>query len=616
MSVLAVVTDREDTLSFLGWAIDIACSKQQPLVVLCWSYSETTKFPLLSSDDELTDSNALIVKTRRELSELAQRTGGDWDPDPESINIQRTIDSDLIIAVLAEIRRGNHDCVIARSDGDPLLRRSPCETIILHRIGKPPSKSVRALVVATDSPHDLVALETFSDMAHRECLKLTLARLENERDAEAFELGRREVKRLMRAAGIKNNSGIKRRVFSSDSVQDFITLAQAQDIVLLGADQKQLFRDLSELTSRPTIAAIKRAPPLKRIGRINSGRWKTKLSPADYGEMMQGLRRGAELKTDFLVMLGLAAAIASLGLLQDSPAVVIGSMLLAPLMTPMIACGLAIAQGNKRLGRQSMLSIGVGFLLTLMISFLVSIIAPGNEITPQITSRGTPNILDLLIALFSAAAAAYALARPSIVGAIAGVAIATALVPPLCSAGISFAYGEHLNAIGAAALFATNVVAIILGAAITFRLLGVTNSVADAEQRRWAYRILTAIGLILILLAYPLHLQLNERIDQGQDQPRTYPLTRLTERALADFLKRSPGIELVASGRPSTLYDRADVVLVLSSSVPLSRSFSDELTEICKQEMENPDLIVEIHCFLNAWKQETAATPETPPPSS
>ena len=67
---------------------------------------------------------------------------------------------------------------------------------------------------------------------------------------------------------------------------------------------------------------------------------------ADYAELIQGLRRGSRLSADFITMLGLASVVASMGLLQDSPAVVIGSMLLAPLMTPMIGCGLALAQGE------------------------------------------------------------------------------------------------------------------------------------------------------------------------------------------------------------------------------------------------------------------------------
>jgi uncharacterized membrane protein len=99
-------------------------------------------------------------------------------------------------------------------------------------------------------------------------------------------------------------------------------------------------------------------------------------------------------------MLGLASAIATLGLLQDSPAVVLGSILLAPLMTPMIAGGLALAQANAKLAKTSFTSIFSGFLLTLVISYGVGLLTPGAELTQQVISRGSPNLLNLMIAFF------------------------------------------------------------------------------------------------------------------------------------------------------------------------------------------------------------------------
>jgi uncharacterized hydrophobic protein (TIGR00271 family) len=290
-----------------------------------------------------------------------------------------------------------------------------------------------------------------------------------------------------------------------------------------------------------------------------------------------------------------------LGLLQDSPAVVIGSMLLAPLMTPMIASGLALAQANPKLGRNSMHSIFFGFLLTLVISYLVAVITPGEEMTSQVLARGNPNLLDLAVALCSAAAAAYALARPSLVGAVAGVAIATALVPPLCSAGISLAYHQFATAAGAALLFVTNLVAIILGAAVTFRILGITASKADDRQRRWVYRMVAALGITILVLLFPLERALEQNIEQGKPQPRTYPLTKAVEEALADHVRRTPDVALVATGRPSSLHAKSDVVIVLSSPHSLPESYADKLIEIVRREMEDEELVVEVHCVQGIW---------------
>ena len=101
----------------------------------------------------------------------------------------------------------------------------------------------------------------------------------------------------------------------------------------------------------------------------------------------------------------------------------IGSMLLAPLMTPMIGLGLALNQGNAKLAWSSSRAIERGFLAALGISAVVALLTPGADLTPEVIARTEPNILDLLVALFSGSAAAYALARPSLAGTIADMAV-------------------------------------------------------------------------------------------------------------------------------------------------------------------------------------------------
>jgi len=138
----------------------------------------------------------------------------------------------------------------------------------------------------------------------------------------------------------------------------------------------------------------------------------------------------------------------------------------------------------------------------MAISVAIGFITPGAELTPEIVARTEPNILDLLIALFSGAAAAYAIARPSLAGTIAGVAIATALVPPLCSSGIALSYFQFPEFIGALFLLLANVVAIILAAAATFRAmgLGVFNV---APKRFWVRHVVTGFNGLHIGLHDP-----------------------------------------------------------------------------------------------------------------
>lgn len=607
MSILAVIAEFDDVERVLPWAIRFAEAQRTSLSVLCWSRAAAVQYPLTASQDDLPENDATVERVREYLSSQEEHL-------TEPPKVLRTLGPDRTTAVLDALRGQGHGLLITAGDmhssangisysTNALLRRSPIATMVLLRTASPNTTSPRVMVIAADSPHDQSSLEIAAANETRKFFQVALVRVEEEAGAEATELGRRELTRMLRDAGVKAKELVKRKVYAFDDLPALADAAESHDLVMIGANQERLARRVLSSTTQPCVAVVKRAPPLKRLRPLAAARWRTRLSPADYADMMQGLRRGADLNSDFLIMLGLAAAIASLGLLQDSPAVVIGSMLLAPLMTPMIACGLAIAQGNQKLGRRSLFSILVGFLQTLVISYCCGAFSSSTEITSQVVARGDPNILDLLIALCSAAAAAYALARPSIVGAVAGVAIATALVPPLCSAGISLAHREFLNAQGAALLFATNLVAIIVGAAVTFRLLGVTTAGLGVRHRRWVLRVSVILGLSLAVLVAPLQRSLNHLIDQGRAQPTTYPLTKALDRALVNFIESyAADVELVVSGRPSALYDRADVVLVLSSPHPLPKTFAYQLQQICRDEMEEPELVVEVHCFLDAWK--------------
>ena len=313
----------------------------------------------------------------------------------------------------------------------------------------------------------------------------------------------------------------------------------------------------------------------------------------------------------FVAMLGLASAIASLGMLQNSPAVVIGSMLLAPLMTPIVGLGLAITQANSSMARTCSRSILLGFLLTLSVSFVLGIVTPVREtLSPEILARGTPNLLDLLIAIFAAIAATVAMARPNISGAMAGVAIATALVPPICAVGLSLSRGVLDNALGALVLFLTNLVAIIVTSSFTFSALGVSASRSTtrfAKQSRWLWWGLVAV---LFLLAGPLSVALIHQLDQGRPQSAVYPVTRAVARAVLAHVEQDQGVDIAFMGRSSVV---EGVVIHLASDHPIPQSYADELREIVRAEMKEPELTVFVVCLSGQWlSREPLADPALP----
>jgi uncharacterized hydrophobic protein (TIGR00271 family) len=584
MAVLALISDEKTIDLVLSWASAFASARCTPLTVVCWTHS-----PVASTDGSEHVSQDLVQAARDFFSQAEPAE------QPEVIGVSGPSESTAAIGVALQQAA---ELIVAAANAPTgtkgttnstnlLLKQSPCNTVVLFGDLTRSITPQRIFVGATDNMNDGAALFLASRLANNSDARVTLARAELEPDQEGLEVGRRELQHLIRDAGVDDNDRLVCQVFQTGDFKEVTTAMDEHDLVLLGANCP-LLPTVLELTKKPTVAVIQRAPPLRPWQKAKqTANWKPRLSPADYADLIGGLRRGSRLGADFITMLSLAAIVASIGLLQDSPAVVIGSMLLAPLMTPMIGCGLALAQANQKLGNTALKTVAVGLLCTLAISFFIGLIAPGAELTPQIYARGEPTVLDLVVALASGAAAAYALARPNLVGSIAGVAIATALVPPLCSVGLSLAFADMTNAKGAALLFVTNFLVIVLAAAFTFRLIGITAEQAKFRQKFWVFRIAGILGIGVILVCVPLQFELLESLVKTKPQPRAYPLTQSVTEALEDRVASEPGVHLITAGRPSSHLILPDVVLVLGATGEIC-GLGDQCRTILSDEHELP----------------------------
>ncbi|OQW76373.1 MAG: hypothetical protein BVN35_06235 [Proteobacteria bacterium ST_bin11] len=209
----------------------------------------------------------------------------------------------------------------------------------------------------------------------------------------------------------------------------------------------------------------------------------------------------AQFDKAFIIMNALAAIIASYGLLADSASGVIGAMLVAMLLSPIAGVSLSLVDGNHVLLRQSLLSLlggaGIVVVCASIIGFLHTDIPAGKELL----GRTHPNYLDLMIALAGGAVGAYAVITPRIVNAVVGVAIATALVPPLCSGTIFIARGEWDNALGAYLLAFANIVAIQFSFSIVLWLSGfrkATDQFFQSKKVVW----LNGVSLMLLILLF------------------------------------------------------------------------------------------------------------------
>lgn len=200
----------------------------------------------------------------------------------------------------------------------------------------------------------------------------------------------------------------------------------------------------------------------------------------------------------------LSCLIATAGLLQNSPAVIIGAMIVAPLMTPILAFSLGVIWGDTQLIKKSFGSIIKGALLAVLISGTLSFFVPIAEYTSEILARTKPNLFDIVVAISSGLVGAYGNANKKISNTLVGIAIAVALMPPLCTIGIGLGNFDWPVARGAIMLYSINLISISLAGAIVFWVMKIHPKSEEKEKvkRRALSQIIISI-ILLIAIAIP-----------------------------------------------------------------------------------------------------------------
>ncbi len=234
--------------------------------------------------------------------------------------------------------------------------------------------------------------------------------------------------------------------------------------------------------------------------RVNS-RFDLLPDQADASEIDETFRSGVEFRGTNLWVLIFAIFIASIGLNVNSTAVIIGAMLISPLMGPIMALGYGAGINDSDLMRSSLFNLGLSALLSLLASTGYFLITPLSQAHSELLARTTPSIWDVLIALFGGLAGAIGATRHVKSNLIPGVAIATALMPPLCTAGYGVAVGNLEYFLGAFYLFAINCVFIAFATLMMVRLMHLP-SVKVLEDHAVVKR-RTVIGLVVVLTVGP-----------------------------------------------------------------------------------------------------------------
>jgi uncharacterized hydrophobic protein (TIGR00271 family) len=267
----------------------------------------------------------------------------------------------------------------------------------------------------------------------------------------------------------------------------------------------------------------------------------------------------------FGILTVLSTSIATLGIFVDSTAVVIGAMLIAPLMTPIMGTAAALVAAWPVRAVRAFSTVAGGVVLAIAVAWtLTGVLAVANEpilSSSQITSRVSPTMLDLLIALAAGAAGAFAVSRSDVADSLPGAAIAVALVPPLSVIGITLRIGEFDDVLGAFLLFLTNLVGMILAGALVFLLAGYTP-IGRLRQRSFEVRrSLTIVLALLLLIALPLVVTGRELTGNLADQNDAESVVRKwatgTGLSIQQLVVDGSSVTVVVSGahEPSTIDD-------------------------------------------------------------
>ncbi|MBO9712444.1 DUF389 domain-containing protein [Sphingomonas sp.] len=334
-----------------------------------------------------------------------------------------------------------------------------------------------------------------------------------------------------------------------------------------------------------------------------------RLSQADRDSVEAEIVAGAKATWGYYALLVGACGVATLGLLQSSAAVVIGAMLISPLMGPILGMGLALALVKPNDFRRAAIALALGAILSVLAGAVIVWISPIAEATPEILARTRPTLLDLAVAVMSGLVAAFVtLTRRG--GVIAGVAIATALMPPLAVTGYGLASGDLGIAGGSFLLFMTNVVAILGCVFVVARAYGFRP--ARRKRARWEEIVLASAFL---LLALPLGFSLRDIAVEARQSLRA---KAAIQRAFAPDTARVEDVRVtiergtLSKVRAVVITDRFVAGLPGKLQAALGRQVSVDVQQIltADAELARADRSALANDAL-AGKQAMEATPET-----
>ncbi len=405
-----------------------------------------------------------------------------------------------------------------------IVAAAPCNVLIYRPSESPEYDSV---VVPIDSSQEsLISLRFGAALAAKK--QIPVLPLYIQRDYTYRPEHEEQVRKILEP--LPDDLVRKDMISGRDPAERILRDRDEDDLLIVGFSQKsnlelEFGRDLASVLLNRAPGPVLLSSQILRerdtfLGAVQ--RWLQRFDPAltqtERNEIVWGSRRSALNNIDYSVLIMMSAALASLGLLLNSAAVIIGAMLVAPLMSPLGALATGMATGLIGITRRAALTLLQGVMLALLISIFMGVVLPTDTPTAEMLVRGNPSLLDAAVALFSGLVAAFAIARKEIPAALAGVAIAAALMPPVCTIGLGIAFRNWSLAGGATLLFITNIVFIVVAENIVFLWMGFRPGRQPESERGvvfwWGIIVILLVAVVSLLVTLGQQASIDSRVEQ------------------------------------------------------------------------------------------------------
>ncbi|MEA3309222.1 MAG: DUF389 domain-containing protein [Chloroflexota bacterium] len=600
--VLLALRDKQDAQALLALACDLAQGEHGSVRVVTVSDRNSPE-PWLEKLQ--TEDCAVTVDVILRQGERTERILLD--------ELHKSQANALVLGWQGKLRR---DKYTLGNTLDPVIQKATCDILVLRQ--DYPVAAQRVLIPTAGGPNAARAVEMLHGMLPQAEIVPLYVALRHLGPAEKL-IGNERLSILTN--NLPSDVRVSPKVVTAENPIDGILQETSQnyDLLVVGAGAEGIidrfvFGDLPQAILRrspiPTLVVRRRLTNLRHLQRrvwLRLFDFMPQVDEEAKAAAYKSIQRGIRHNTDYSLTLALGAILSTLGLLLDSPEVIVGAMMVSPLIAAILGMSLNITLGEPRNFWRALWMTLRGMLIATITGLVVSSLVPGAHITHEVMAFSHPSLLDLALALTAGATAAYANSRSNVSAAFAGVAVAAALTPPLANVGLLLSLGSWELAWGALLLFITNLIAIVAAGVAAFIWLGFRPQPGDMERKTLLQRGIGGALLMLILVTIPLTILTRESTLNAR-------LQEDVETALQAEVANLPGATLVEWQLGSGAATDETLQLNITLRMPTSLKYADarNLQEEVAQRLERP---VALAIDMVPSTQLRAYVPPTPTPT-